>query len=202
MKKFALLLPLFVGCADVDDPHAGHHHHEHEIMTTVELTFSDGTNDPIVALWADPEDDGSPTIDDITLEMGVTYDVAVRFLNEMETPTEDVTPEILDEADQHQVFFTGTAVSGPASTNSDAVIEHVYMDEDLNGDPLGLDNEVTSVMAGSGDLEISLRHMPPEDGTPVKTSTLAADVAAGGFGAIGGANDVSVTFPLTVNPVE
>ena len=199
MKKFALLLPLFIGCSDVEDPHDHHHHdHEHEVMTTVELTFDDGTNDPIVAIWADIEGDGDPVIDDINLASGTTYDVSVRFLNEMENPVEDVTPEILDEADQHQVFFTGTAVSGPASTNADAVVEHVYTDEDPNGDPLGLENEITSVMTGTGDLEVTLRHMPPEDGNPVKTSTLAADVDAGGFGAIGGANDVSVTFALTV----
>ena len=33
----------------------------------------------------------------------------MRFLNELEDPAEDITEEVEDESDQHQVFFTGTA---------------------------------------------------------------------------------------------
>ena len=44
----------------------------------------------------------------------------------------------------------------------------------------------------------TLRHMPPENDSPVKVEGLAEDVAEGGFEAIGGANDIQVTYSLTV----
>ena len=34
------------------------------------------------------------------------YQGAVRFLNETETPAEEITDEVLEEADEHQVFYT------------------------------------------------------------------------------------------------
>jgi hypothetical protein len=196
-RLFSLLV--FVGaCGDVEDPH-DHHDHEHELITTVELTFSAAGADSFTAIWTDPENDGSPEVDDISLTMGMDYDVTVRFLNELESPAEDISPEILDEADQHQVFFTGTAVQGPAmSDNPDAVVEHAYGDEDSDGLPLGLENDLSTLGTGEGTFVVTLRHMPLESGTAVKNENAASDVASGGFGAIGGDNDVEVTFSLTV----
>jgi hypothetical protein len=40
--------------------------------------------------------------------------------------------------------------------------------------------------------------MPPESGEAVKNESAASDVASGGIAAIGGDNDVAVTFSLTV----
>lgn len=199
----AVLSLAFVACSDVEDDHHGHdhHHHDHEVITTVMLNFvpsTDGAED-LVFSWADVESDGAPVVDDIVLESGVDYAVSVEFWNEMEDPAEDITPEVADEADEHQIFFTGSAVEGPATgTNEDAVVTHAYADEDADGLPLGLDNEVVALEAGSGELVLTLRHMPPESGNPVKVEGLADSVAEGGFSAIGGANDVQVTFSLTV----
>ena len=197
------LLLIMTGCSDVEgDAHDhDHHDHEHEVITTVVLNFSAQGDDSesLEFVWADPENDGSPVIDDIVLEDGVAYDVYVEFINELEDPAEDITPEIADEAEEHQVFFTGSAVEGPATgSNDDAVVSHAYLDADADGLPVGLENEIVSLTAGSGELILTLRHMPEESGSPVKVEGAAGDVAEGGFSAIGGADDVSVTFSITV----
>lgn len=198
-RSLALLLPALAlaACADVENPD---HDHENEVVTTVVLTFTpEGGGEALEFTWADPEDDGSPVIDEIVLADGATYALTVAFLNALEDPAEDLTDEIADESDQHQVFITGSAVEGPATgENAAAVISHAYADTDANGAPVGLDNDITALGAGSGELIVTLRHLPEEGGVPAKTEDLAETVAASGFAAIGGDNDAQVTFSLTV----
>lgn len=184
-----------VGCSGVNSE--GTDDAEGELITTVELTITGGGYTQTVR-WSDPEADGSPEIDPMLLEAGVVYDVDVAFLNELEDPAEDITVEINDESDQHQVFFTGGAVQGPASASADALVEHAYADTDANGLPVGLSNTLSATVSGTGELVITLQHMPEEDGTAVKTADAAETVKSSGFGALGGDADVSVTFELTV----
>lgn len=184
---WALPFTLLGACADVEDH--DHDPNEGEVITTVELTFSPPAGDAIVATWADPENDGSSIVDNITLDAGTSYALAVRFLNELASPAEDITAEVADEATEHQVFFTGTALDGAS-----AFLTHAYDDADDNGAPIGLQSTVTADAAGSGTLIVTLQHMPPVDGTAVKTDDLADDVAASGLGALPGEPDASVTF--------
>ncbi|MEL6348504.1 MAG: hypothetical protein AAFV53_35685 [Myxococcota bacterium] len=195
LKKelFALLAVGAVACDDVEGDDDGHSHsHSHGLITAVDLSFtaaSDGSN--VVYRWSDAEDDGSPEIDDIVLVDGEAYDLEVFFYNELEEPVEDVTPDILDQGDEHQIFFTGSAVESD-------IVDHGYEDEDSKGLPLGLDNVMDSVVAGNGDLTIILQHLPEENDSPTKTEGLEDQVANGGIGSIGGDTDVSATFNLTV----
>lgn len=178
---------------------ASHEHHEHEVITTVVLTFESGTSgEGIEVSWADPENDGSPSVDDILLSNGTVYDVSVQFLNESEIPGEDLTPKIVDEEDEHQLFFTGSGVSGPASDSSSALVQHAYADQDASALPIGLVNTFTTIATGTETLTVTLRHLPYEDGHATKTAGLASDVAEDGFSAIPGANDVQIDFDLTV----
>ncbi|MBM75331.1 MAG: hypothetical protein CMK59_08010 [Proteobacteria bacterium] len=191
-----LSLISLVGCDDVDDPHA-HHHHDHELITAVVLDFN-SADEQLSFKWSDDHSEGV-TIDDVVLSSDQTYDLSVSFLNEEEDPVEDVTLEIEDEADEHQVFFTGEGVFGPSTgDNPNALIEQSYSDQDSNGSPLGLENEVLTLTQGTSELIVTLRHMPFESGNSIKSSDEAGKVASGGFEAIGGANDVQVTFSLTV----
>lgn len=197
--SFLLLSSALVsGCTDVEHDHD--HDHEHEVITTVVLSFADSDGGEAQTFeWADPEDDGNPVVDDIVLMDGSSYSLSVAFLNELEDPAEDITEEIADEADEHQVFFTGSAVQGPATgTNADAIVEHSYTDEDSAGLPLGLENSFSTLGTGSGELVLTLRHLPEESGASIKTAGMAEDVATGGFEAIGGDNDVQITFALEV----
>jgi hypothetical protein len=146
----------------------------------------------------DPDGDGgdAPTIDEVELPAG-SYSLAVVFENGLEDPPEDITEEIEYESDEHQLFFTGSAVNGPAADNAGAPLTHAYGDQDGDGNPIGLANTIDAV-AGTGDLIVTLRHLPPLSGMPTKTSSLAADVKDGGFSAIGGSSDVNVTFAVAV----
>ena len=192
-----LLLSLLLACGDVTDPD---HDHDNEVITTVTLRLQpDGGGAELTFSWSDPEGDGSPAIDPLVLDAGLAWDVSVHLLNAAEDPAEDLTAEIADEDGEHQLFFTGSAVAGPATgDNPDAVLEHAYADADAAGAPVGLFNRFTAREAGVGDLVLTLRHLPPEDGTPTKSTDLAEAVATGGFGAIPGDNDVQVTFPVDV----
>ena len=189
---------LFTGCDDVENDHD--HDHDQEVITTVVLSFEDGNGgDTQTFEWADPENDGNPLVDDIVLTAGSSYSVSIAFLNELEDPAEDLTEEIADEGDEHQIFFTGSAVQGPATgTNAEAIVEHSYADEDSSGLPLGLENTISTLGAGSGELVLTLRHMPLENGASVKTAGVAEEVANGGFESIGGDNDVQITFAIEV----
>ncbi|MCB9686092.1 MAG: hypothetical protein H6735_13710 [Alphaproteobacteria bacterium] len=90
------------GCWDVT---SATEDNDQEVITTAELTFSPTTGDDQVFSWADPENDGDPIIDQLT-DAAAEYALGIRFLNELENPVEDVTPEMDEEFDQHQVFFT------------------------------------------------------------------------------------------------
>ena len=195
---FALLIALAPACADHD--HDDHEHtHENEVFTTITLTFTPGNGDaPIVASWADPEADGSPVIDPINLTNGETYTVTVQFFNELEDPAEEMTPEVLDENDEHQVFFYGAGVSGPSSDSADAVVAQAYDDEDGNGFPVGLSNTFEAVNAGTGTMSVLLRHMPTVNGATVKTATLGDVLKAEGITALPGSTDINVDFVVTV----
>ena len=201
MMNLSRIAPMFLvfatACGDVENPEG---EEENEVITTLVLTFTPvAGGDALEFSWADVENDGNPVIDDIALSDADDYDVTVSFLNELEDPAEDITLEIQDEDDEHQIFFTGTAVQGPATgTNASAVVEHAYADADADGLPVGLDNTFTTLGTGSGELTVTLRHLPPENGEAVKVSGLADTVASDGFGAIGGDNDVQVTFALDV----
>lgn len=184
---------------DDHDDHHGHNHDPNEVMTTLKLTFTptDGGT-KFVATWADPENDGSPVIDEIKLTKGKKYNVTMAVLNELEKPVEDVTPEIKDEQDDHQVFFYGEAVEGPGSKATKALVKHEYSDKDSKNLPVGLSNTIEAVEAGNGSLFVMLRHMPPVNNNAVKTGTLAADFKATGESALPGSADINIDFKLTV----
>jgi hypothetical protein len=186
----------FVLAACGDDGGGGN---ENEVITTVMLSFTPtGGGAAVTAEVDDPDGDGgqAPTVQPVNLTAGA-YTLAVRFQNRLEDPAEEITTEVMDESDQHQLFFTGTAVNGPASNVPAAPLTHAYADTDANGLPIGLSNTITAA-AGTGNLIVTLRHMPPVNDQPVKTSTTAEMVKTGGFNAIGGSTDAQVTFPVTV----
>lgn len=181
---------------------------ESEVLTTVRLSFTpQGGSMAVLAEFTDPDGDGgmSGSADPITLVAGTTYDLAVDFLNELEEPPEDIGAEVAEEAEEHQVFVTGTAVEGPATgTSPDAPVQQAYADSESTyganvvGDdlPVGLAHTITARAAGSGTLEITLRHLPELNGQPQKLAGLAEQLAAGE--PLPGDVDAAVEFELTV----
>ncbi len=183
------ILVLLAACGDVEKP--GGEGNAEEVITTVTLVLTPGAGEPITATFSDPDQDGDPVVDAIAMSDAEDYAVAVTFTNELEDPPEDITAEVAAESDAHQVFFTGSAIDA-------GFVAYAYGDEDANGLPVGLAGTLTTGGAGAGTLVVTLRHLPPEGDVAVKTGTLADDVAAGGFEAIPGESDVSVTFELAV----
>jgi hypothetical protein len=199
------------GCPDDhDDDHGHDHDHDHnesEVITTVRLTFTpEGGGTPVVAAFTDPDGDGgmSGSSDPITLVSGTTYALSVEFLSELEDPAEDITAEIEEESEEHQVFVFGNAVEGPATpANASAVLEHAYADVERDyggtvGDdlPVGLANEIVARAAGSGRLTVMLRHLPELNDQPQKVAGLAERLAGGE--PLPGDVDTEVEFEVTV----
>ena len=198
-KLLLLAVGLMLVACGSDDPATNTN--EQEVITTLTLTFTPaGGGTAVTAAFDDPDGDGGnpPSIDPITLSNATDYTLKVTFTNKLASPPEDITAEVNTESDQHQVFFTGTAVKGPASDSATAIIEQTYSDTDANGNPVGLESAIKATGAGTGKLTVTLRHVPPVNDKPVKTATLADEVKKGGITALPGETDASATFDVTV----
>lgn len=188
MNRALIAALALTACTDVTNPTEDN---EQEVITTVTLSFVGQTSgDTVTATWTDPENDGSPVIDPISLGAAEPWDLSVSFLNELSDPPEDITTEVEEESDQHQLFFTGTATEG--------LLGVAYADFDDNGLPVGLSDLVTPRVPGTGVLTVTLRHLPPQDGVAQKTAGLEDTVATEGISAIPGETDASVDFDVTV----
>ena len=159
-----------------DDPKVSEEHEE-ELITTVRLSLTkEGESAATTFSW---KSDGQATgeaqsRDSIKLEANATYALSAQFLNESETPAEDITEEIEEEKDEHLLIFL------PSSTLK---LSYSYSDTD---DPLGLSGTVTTSEASTGDLRVVLRHEPKSKDTPTDLT------------AVGGSTDVDVTFGVKI----
>ena len=178
------------------------------LITTISLNFTpaDG-GEALTFLWSDPEGDGDPIVDEIPLPDASnhnhhdtrSYTLDIEVWNDLEDPPRDIAAEIEETGEEFQFFFTGSAVEGPATeNNAQAILSHQYADSDSSGLPLGLSNDISTLAWGSGQLTVTLRHIPPADGEALKTEDLASDIAEGGFDSIAGENDLQVTFEIEV----
>ncbi|MFK8163727.1 MAG: type 1 periplasmic binding fold superfamily protein [Lewinella sp.] len=153
---------------------------EEELITRVTwtLTPSDANNEVVSFSFVDADGDGgnAPVLSSTgTLVANATYDGVVSFANEDEL----IDPEIMEEDEDHQVFYLSSA-------NLD--ISVAYDDMDSDGNPLGLLTTVTTGAASVGDVQIILRH------EPMKGSMSTIDNPA----IAGGETDVEVTFDATI----
>jgi len=179
MKKcsmYALLAIAMIGCSD--DDAAPLPINEEEVITTVILTLTPESGDQVVLTTQDLDGDGPD--EPVTTVSGsfsenTEYQGAVRFLNETETPAEEITDEVLEEADEHQVFYT---------TTEGLNIQTTYEDQDSQGNPLGLQITLTTGAASEGSLTVTLRHEPvkPNDG----------------LDSAGGETDISTSFDVSI----
>lgn len=166
MKNYLnyLLVLLFIagfifysGCES--DPTSPPTDHPQELITTVILTLINQTNqdDTINVVWKDLDGEGGnpPEIDTLFLTSGVNYNGSIQLLDESKTPPEDITEEIEEEKNSHQIFYN---VLGPAANR----ITITITDFDSNSPPLPVGLEFTfEVSAGdntSGSLNIVLSH--------------------------------------------
>ena len=166
----------FTACSDDDDDDHDDESEE-ELITTVKYTLTNGS-DVVTLTYSDPDgeggNDGTYSPSEPSLTANTTYTGVVQLLNETESPAEDITEEVKDEADEHEFFYTS---SGLTITKTDV---------DGNGFPLGVETSLITAGAGSGTLTIVLKHEPtkPNDGSSSSA---------------GGSTDVEITFNVTIN---
>ena len=153
-----------------------------ELITTVNLAFTPhGGGATIFLEFKDLDGDGgsAPVINGGTLTAHTVYHATLTLLNESVVPTNDITQEILAEADAHQFFFETMSVQ----------LDHAYDDMDGNGNPIGVVNTFVTGDTSTGTLSVILRHEPDKS---------AAGVADGDITKAGGETDIEVTFPISV----
>ena len=180
-KKFffylALPLVLFTySCADDDDPEI---ENEEEVITEVILTLTpDAGGASVVFTFSDPDgeggNDGTATVSG-PLAANTSYSAAITFANEDEA----ITPEVMEEDDEHQVFYT----------TSNALLSFAYADSDGDGNPLGLATTATTLAAGNGSLTVTLIHEPDKS---------AAGISIANPAVAGGSTDVNVVFDYEI----
>lgn len=183
MKKhlFLTILTSFllISCSG-DDPEPVN---EEEIITTITVVLSANGQNNVTLQSRDLDGDGpNAPIIQVTggaLATNTTYDGVITISNETVSPAEDITAEVRQEDEEHQFFFQ---VSGSLTGSA-------YSDQDANGNPVGLNFQVTTGATGPGTLLITLRHQPDKN---------AQGVANGDITNAGGETDISQTFNLSV----
>jgi hypothetical protein len=173
------LVGLFATACGNDDPEP---ENEQEEINSMVLTFTPAAGAPVVFSFLDSDGPGgsAPVISAPALRANTTYSVSVAVGEVEGGSTEDKTPEIRSEDDEHQFFF----VFNPAG-----LATHTYQDTDRNNRPLGLANRVVTTAANTGTLRVVLRH---------DLNKAFAGLNNTNYLQAGGETDIEVTFNVTV----
>lgn len=172
---------------------------DQELITDVTMIFTEVgangnlTQNSFTVTATDPEGlelGTEPIIQEISqLEPGKRYRLDLSLYNSIDN--EDVTEEILEDADDHQFYFLGTAFVGDG-----AFLTYEYADEDEDGNPLGLTgfvNVSAAPPANNGGFRLVLRHDLNKSHEGANHPNFENFVSAGGE------TDLDVTFPVILN---
>ena len=173
LKIFFTLLASSViySCSNDDDPEDIH---EHENITRVSIVFEEGSNSETVT-W----DDGS-TPPSITLDVDKVYTASIYFYDASDpNDIEDITPEVKEEANEHYILYEKAGVSNLTITSSVSDVSG------SDGIPINMVTDWSTGAAESGNVVVHLIHEPTN-----KNGTTRAS--------FGGANDVEINFPVTI----
>ena len=166
---------LFSGCKKDDDNPESENHNESELITTLQMQFTDSAGTTSTFSFFDPDGPGgnAPTLDTIRLDASQDYNLSISVLDESDpADTEDITVEIMEEAEDHLFCFSHSLP-----------LDITITDTDANGLPLGLLSTWNIMDGGSGSVTVVLRHQPE-----VKNGTCTV-----------GEVDIEVAFPVIMN---
>ena len=177
------IVALFISSCSSDD-NSSAPVNEEEVITTVKVTLTpQNGGTPIVLQSRDLDGDGpnAPVITtSANLAANTVYNGSLDLLNEIATPAESITSEIIEEALDHQFFFSATNNIGTTAYAAPF---------DGNSQPIGVNFTFTTTNAANGNLTVVLRHEPNKS---------ADGVASGDITNAGGETDIQVTFPVVV----
>lgn len=160
---------------------------EEELITTITAIYTpEGGGTAITLQYKDLDGEGAnaPIITvSGAFAKNKTYNGAVTFKNELANPAEDITPEIIEEGVDHQLFYQKTGTLNAFSYGT------ALSNFDKNGKPVGLQSVFTTTGEATGNLTITLRHEPNKSAT---------NVASGDIINAGGSTDAAVSFPISV----
>ena len=185
MKKVFLLATFILGiifvfgCKRHDDVEPTD---DNELITTVELIFTDTNKKSVSFTWQDKDGDPktNPDIfDKIILDHNMDYTLELKLSDVSKSPVVDVTSGIFDESDAHLFVF---------KINPTSLLTINATDFDKNGLRVGLKSKgKTQFVAGQGTFNLILKHQPPINGKAVKTGD-----------ELGGSTDVDILFDLVI----
>ncbi|WP_187262189.1 hypothetical protein [Pontibacter beigongshangensis] len=170
----------FTACKEDEEPAPDH---EHELITTITLTLvpTDASKPTVTAIWEDLDGvGGNPaTVDDLVLSANTTYNGSISFASvenhDGHSHGHDLTAEIKEEGEAHEVFYVVTP---------QGLVSFEKTDKDTNGRPIGIETTATTSVAGSGTVRVVLKHQP---GTKSNSSNMST-----------GETDVDIVFETTV----
>ena len=192
---------LTFGCADDDDSsptgpaepeehEEDEDHHgpgEEELITTLAITLTPSSGGaPNTFRFRDLDGEGGnvPVVDVIIVDAGTNYDGSVQVLNEAESPHENITEEVEEEAEAHQFFYqTLDGFSAASVTYADK--ESDYVTNSGADHPVGIAFTLSVPdNAQNGLLRVILSHFDdaPKDGVNQSDET-----------------DIDVIFQVQVN---
>jgi len=170
---FALLLIfVFAQCSKDDD--TPEEINEEEVINRVTLAITDSAGASTSYTWNEGE-----TIPTLNLTTNSTYQASIHFFDASDPgDVEDITEEVIDEADEHFVFYEVVSAAVSISAASNDVV-------DADGVSINLKTAWTVGDAGSGTIRAFLIHEP---------STKSGSTRS----ALGGSTDVELDFPVSI----
>jgi hypothetical protein len=133
---------------------------EEELITSVVLSFVDtaGVQPNVTYAFRDPDGDGGNVPvehDTIRLIANTYYNATIQLLNEAASPSEDITLEVQDEADEHLFCY--------APSNTNLSIARTDSDGTYG---VGITTFWSTGAVATGTTTVSLKHQPGiKDGT-------------------------------------
>jgi hypothetical protein len=157
---------------------------EEEEINTVRLTLT-GNGTTTTYNWKDLDGPAGnlPVADTVRLAPSTQYQCDVSLVNQSNNVDNDLTPEIRNESNEHQLFF---AVEG--NRNLTVVYNPNDFDNNTPPKPIGLRTNFATTIPGNGSLKVVLRHQP--DLKQAITNTLGDSTL--------GDTDVEIRMPYKV----
>lgn len=146
-----------------------------EFLTTVGLKVTNATNtaDVQYAYWTDttlirhPADSINTPV--LNLKASTKYNVEVLFQDRTTTPFGDVTAEIKERENYHLICFT-------VSPSLNLTVVRTDKDTNVPALEVGLTDTFTTAAAGTGELNVQLRHQPNVKNGSCEPGSTDADV--------------------------